>query len=218
MIGWAGFALVAAATLLLLWRISLRDRNDMTFALAAVMLAAAGYAWQGSPWQGEARARSSTARPVTGPELPELRAAMTGRFGGDQQWLIFSDALLRAGSTQNAITAIRSGLRENPNSLALWTALGSALVTHDGGQVSPAARLAFARAAGIDRASPAPDFFLGLGEVRAGDLAAAERHWQRALALTPADADYRREVAARLSLLRVLRAAQTRQGVTPPTP
>ncbi|WP_147414339.1 tetratricopeptide repeat protein [Sphingomonas gilva] len=211
MIGWLVFAGLAAAVLAALWRFAGLGRDLWTFVFAGVMLAAAGYAWQGRPSQPGFPVAAAGRSIEVDPELTLLRGEMTERFGSSAQWLVPADALLRGGDTRTAIAFIKSGLNQNPNSLTLWTALGSALVEHDGGNISPAARFAFEHAAGLAPGNPAPWFFLGLAEVRVGELDAAERHWSRALALAGPDASYRDDIALRLALLRRFIAAREAQ-------
>ena len=88
-----------------------------------------------------------------------------------------------------------------PESVSLWTVLGSTLARHDADQVSPPALFAFQQAARLSPDHPGPPFFLGLAYVRAGNLAAARVPWARALALSPATAPYRAPIAERLALL-----------------
>lgn len=222
MIGWIAFVLLAAAVLGLLWRFAALGRDVWTFVFAAVMLGAAGYAWQGRPGQTGYPVAAAGRTIEMDPELTILRGAMTERFGGGAQWLIPADALLRGGDTRTSIAFIKSGLNQMPNNITLWTALGGALVEHDGGNVSPTARFAFEHAAGLVPDNPAPWFFLGLAEVRAGEFDAAEKNWSRALALTDAKAPYRDDVATRLTLLRrfiAMREARIKGGgemVSPP--
>lgn len=215
MIGWIVFALLVAVLIGLLWRFAELGRDVWTFAFAAVMLGAAGYAWQGRPAQPGYPVAAAGRTIEIDPELTMLRGAMTERFGASAQWLIPADALLRGGATQTSIAFIKSGLNENPNSMTLWTALGGALVEHDSGNISPTARFAFEHAAGLVPDNPAPWFFLGLAEVRAGEFDAAEKNWSRALALTDAEAPYRDDVATRLTLLRrfiAIREARIKGG------
>ena len=96
--------------------------------------------------------------------------------------------------------------------MVLWTGLGEALAAHDGAQVSPTALFAFQQAMRLAPTHPAPPFFLGLAYVRAGDLAAAKPYWQRALALTPADISYRKDIEIRVALLDRVLAAQDAPG------
>ena len=217
MTGWLFFVLIGGAAMLGLWRAGALRRDTTLLALSAITLAAAGYAWQGRPGQPGAGAVATVEGAGLPPAMAALRGQMAGRFGTEAQWLILSDALLRQGDARTAIVAITSGIAHNPRSVLLWTALGSAYADHDGGAVSPAATFAFARAAGLNPRSPAPPFFRGLAHLRAGQTAEAERLWRRALALTPPNAPYRREVALRLLLLERIRAAGLRRGTPPPT-
>jgi cytochrome c-type biogenesis protein CcmH len=75
------------------------------------------------------------------------------------------------------------------------------LALHDGGTLSPSAEFAFRRAIALAPKHPGPYFFLGVADIRAGQLAAARAAWAQALALTPPDASYRKEIADRLALL-----------------
>ncbi|GGB35146.1 hypothetical protein GCM10011380_25670 [Sphingomonas metalli] len=176
---------------------------------AALMLAAAGYAWQGSPGQPASLAQPGRDALVADEGLIDLRARMFGRFGIDGAYLTAADALARSGSSRYEVQAILGGIRRDGRSVQLWTALGDALARHDR-QLSPAAQLAFDRAAQLDPRNPGPPFFRGLALVRMNDFAGAEQAWQRALALTPVDAAYRDDIARRLFMLRQLRATLDR--------
>ena len=167
---------------------------------AALMLGAVGYALQGSPLQPS---RPAAPNPIVAPEDPallELRDAMFGRYTLDAAYLTAADAMTRTGDSESAVRVLLGGLDRIPRSLALWTALGSAMAAHDG-SLSPPARFAFDQAIRLAPDHPAPPFFLGLAHVRADDYAAARPYWARAAALTPARASYRRDVVLRLALL-----------------
>lgn len=211
MIGWLAFATIGLAALAALWRFGGIARDVWTWVAVAIAMGAAGYAWQGRPAQPGDPAGGAVRTIELDPELLALRGAMTERFGGGAQWLIPADALMRGGDTGTAIAFIRSGLNENNRNLTLWTALGSALVEHDRGRISPAACFAFDRAAGLVPENPAPWFFRGLAEIRAGDLVTAERRWTRALALTPVEASFRPDIARRLTMLRVAIAQRKKE-------
>lgn len=202
--GWLMFLALAVLAGLALWRMRALGPGALLFAGAAAMLAAAGYAWQGRPGQPGHPVSAAVRTIEVDPAIVELRGAMTQRFGNEANWLIVSDAMLRAGEPRTAIVAIRSGIDANPRSVLLWTALGSALVEHDGGIVSPTARFAFERAAALGPRHPAPWFFLGLAQLRAGEAEAAERSWTRAYARAPRDAEYREQLRVRLAVLRRL--------------
>ena len=108
--------------------------------------------------------------------------------------------MLRSGSPDAAVRAVLGGIDQYPNSLPLWTELGSVLAQRDG-TLSPAAKFAFARARSLNPQHPAPYYFLGLAQVKNRDFRAARQSWARAYALSPKNASYRRDIAVRLALL-----------------
>lgn len=172
------------------------------FVGAALMLGAAGYAWQGRPGlPGTPRAAERVSAPVD-IAADDLRDAIWGRFTYDYAYAVAADGLGRAGATQAAVNAVLGGLQRAPNSGRLWTRLGTAILAHDGGQVlSPAAKAAFAQ--GIAKAPdhPGPYFYYGMALIQTGDLPGAKRAWLAALKRTPRDASYREDLALRLVLL-----------------
>lgn len=192
-------------------------RTIWSLAAAALMLGAAGYAWQGSPTLAGRATAPDTRAIDSDPDLIALRDRMFGaRFTNDGAYLIAADAMTRSGDPASGAAWLLSGIRKVPDSALLWTGLGDTLAIHDGNRVSPPALFAFRRAMRIAPAHPGPPFFLGLAYVRAGDFPAAERAWRRALTLTPAEADYREGVALRLALLdRVLASPAIDGSVTP---
>ncbi|MFW2830821.1 tetratricopeptide repeat protein [Sphingomonas sp. ID0503] len=199
---------LAAALLALTWRFARLDRGALTLLAAALAIGLAGYAWQGRPGlPGKPDTASTAQRPDSFFEKERFRWFTA--VGLEGQWLTFADALIRQGATQSAVTAIRSGLRENPKSVALWTGLGNALTAHAEGLVTPAAQLAFDRAAALDPANPAPRLFLGEALLRSGQIDAAEAVWKRLLASAPADAPWRGEIEMRLFVTAKLREAMT---------
>lgn len=183
-------------------------RSLWSFAGAALMLGATGYALQGSPML-PARPVAASARTVPeDPALIDLRDRMLGRYTLDAAYLTAADAMTRTGNAEAAIRVLLGGINRIPRSFALWTALGTAYATHDGNRVSPPARFAFEQAMRLAPAHPAPPFFLGLAHVRADEYAAARPLWARAVRLSPENASYRRDLALRLMLLDRLLAEQ----------
>lgn len=197
--GWALFAGIALAAALALWLLRF-PLSLKLFALAAIMLGAAGYAWQGNP----ARAgQPVTVKPATfeiDDETIALRNAMFGRYGMAAGYLTPSDALMRYGSPDAAARMVQGGINHDPTSVVLWTQLGIITATRDDA-VSPAALFAFERAIRLAPGDPAPWFFLGLMRVRGGEFSPGRVAWVRALALTPANSPFHKEIAARLGLL-----------------
>lgn len=199
--GWLILALLLLAVFALL--VAMRVTKPLWgFVGAALMLGAAGYAWQGRPTlPGEPRAAERTMQP---PDIAadDLRDAIWGRFTYDYAYAVAADGLARAGATQAAANAVLGGLQRAPNSGRLWTRLGSAILAHDGGQVlSPAARAAFTRGMQAAPDHPGPYFYYGMALIQTGDLPGARQAWLAALARTPRTASYREDLAMRLVLL-----------------
>lgn len=203
--GWLALFTVGMLAAAALWRLGVA-RPLWGLAGAALMLGAIGYALQGSP-NVVATPRAAGARGVEiDPAIVELRGAMFGRFTQEAAIMTASDALLRSGAEEGAVRLLLGSINSYPRDAELWTGLGSNLAVHDGGQVSPAARFAFARAIRLVPKHPGPRFFLGLAYVRAQDYRAALNQWQQALDLCPADASYRSDIALRVALLQRLLA------------
>lgn len=215
--GWAMLALLLAVAFAAL--VVLRvPRLLWSMAGAALMLGAAGYALQGRPTLPGQPARPDMRASVPDEGLIDLRTKMFGRYGADSAYLIAADAMARSGSPRFEVQAILGGIRGAPNSAALWTALGDALVRHDRGQLSAPARFAFDQAIRLAPREPGPRFFLGLAQVRGNDFAAAERSWRQALTSTAPNASYRNAIAERITLLARLRTAMDEAPVKPGSP
>src|SRR3546814_5020593 len=86
------------------------------------------------------------------------RGALLENLGDVGAWLNFADALQRAGLTERSVEALKVATKAFPDSPDLWVGLGHALVVHGDGLVSPAARLAFARAAQLAPDHPGPAY------------------------------------------------------------
>ncbi len=167
---------------------------------AAIMLGLTGYLLVGRP--GIPGAPQTTPPPEGfGEELTDPRGGMTDRFGPAAQWLAFSDGLIRTHRTEDAAHVLERAIQRYPGNVDLWVAYGNALVAHSGGIMTPAAAMAFDRAAAINPTHPAPPFFAGLALATSGDVEGARAVWQRLLASAPADAPWRADLEARLSQL-----------------
>ena len=185
--GFLWLAMLAVATLALLWLLRLRGPM-MTLAAAAVAFGCAGYALQGHPdLQGVPRASAERRPPMP---LTEARHALTGQFDYADSWLNFADALASRGRTEDAARLLEAQVKRHPGDYKLWIGLGNALADHSR-TLSPAARFAFERAGELAPGHPAPPFFLGLAEARSGNPAEAARLWREILANAPADASWR---------------------------
>ncbi|QQV77679.1 cytochrome C biogenesis protein [Sphingomonas aliaeris] len=196
--GWLILIALTAAVGAALWRFGRFPQGSVELLAAALLLAVGGYAWQGSPGLTgrPPPPRADTLRPAS--DFAMLRDALFGGATEDERTLAAADALQTRGQDLEAIQMLRSALAGRSDSVELWVGLGNALVVHGDGMVTPAAALAFGRAAQLSPRHPAPPFFLGLAYAKSGQLAQARTLWARLLAQTPMDAPWRADVALRL--------------------
>lgn len=197
--GWAlfiGLALTAGVTL---WRLRFPGGLKL-FALAAVMLGAAGYAWQGSPGRAGAPVSAQATDLAIDDETLAMRNAMFGRFGASGAYLTPADAMMRIGAPDAAARMLQGGINKSPRDIVLWTQLGTVIAMRDG-KLSPAAQFAFRRAIALGPAEPGPWFFMGLAQIKGGDFVTGRASWAQSLALTPQSYGYRDEIATRLALV-----------------
>lgn len=198
--GWIMLLAVACVAALLLWALKL-PRLLWSFAAAAMMLGAAGYALQGAPDRAGRPTEPADRKIEIDPAISDLRGAMTTRISLANAYFVAAEAMLRAGESGSAVTVMQGAVRKSPDNFELWAGLGTMLSLHNGGLVSPAARLAFDQAIRLAPRHPLPPFFLGLAYANAGQFMEARPYWARALALTPPKASYRPEIAGRLAAL-----------------
>lgn len=206
MIGYAWLGILAFGALGLLWMMTLRG-SMLTLAAAAIAFGCAGYALQGSPsLEGNPRIAAERTPPLP---LTGARHAMMGQFDYSDTWLNLADALASRGNTEDAARLLQAQVARHPRDYKLWVGLGNALTDH-ARTITPAARLAFARAAELAPGYPAPKFFLGLAEARSGNPDEAVRLWREILATAPADASWRPMIEEGIALMS--------RGATAPAP
>ena len=187
MSGWLILAALVALGLVAFRLLGLRGPM-FKLGAAALLIGAAGYALQGRPGLSGSPRATATARqalPLTG-----ARNAFFGQFTRTGHWLLMSDSMARKGRTADAAGLLRSAVRQYPSDPALWVGLGNALVDHSG-MLTPAAQLAYERAAELAPDHPAARFFFGVALARSGDQAGAVTLWRQILAEAPADAGWR---------------------------
>jgi tetratricopeptide (TPR) repeat protein len=204
--GWLIFIVLALATGGVLWRFGRLPKGTLELVGAALFLAVAGYAWQGSPGMPGKPTPPPADAHVPDSEFALERTKLLGQFGRDADLLGAADAFHRQGLNLYAIGLIKGGLERNPKSADLWVGLGNAMVIHGSGMMSPAAQLAFERAAAIAPDHPGPPFFMGLAYAQAGQLDRAEQIWRGLLDRSPKDAPWRADVEQRLAEIEQMKA------------
>lgn len=210
MMGWIGLAAIGTAAFALLWLLGV-PRTLWSFAGAALMLGAAGYALQARPdVPGAPVAAEKKAQPDQ-PELRELRGKMFGRFTINDAYFVAADSLVRGGDPDKAAKMMLGGVRSAPQDPSMWTWLGMTLVESDAGTMSPAAALAFRRGVTLAPEHPGPPLFYGLAYARTGNLDAAMLWLRKALELTPADAGYRTDIERSLKSVAFFAAMKARE-------
>jgi cytochrome c-type biogenesis protein CcmH len=183
---------------------------------AALLLALAGYAFQGKPDLPAAPRVADEAPAGEGAAAIAARQALSnpaapGMDGGNH-WLITADAMLRHGQFADAANLLRGAVEANPRDSDAWLGIGNALMGHAQGQLSPAALLAYGRAAAADPAAPGPPFFLGLAYARQGRFDMARALWSGLLARTPADAQWRTRVEGALARVKQIETMERQNG------
>ncbi len=199
--GWLGLLVLGGLAFGALWRFGELSRTTLELIGAALLLAVTGYALQGSPNVDDAPVQSHEARAkIDVKDITAKRALRTG-VGDEAAALDLTDALVRAGATEEAALAARTAIAKHPNDADLWVGLGNALVAHGDGQISPAAEYAFQHAAQLSPEHPGPPFFFGLALAQQGKTADAGRVWRALLARTPADAPWKADLEQRLAAI-----------------
>lgn len=213
--GWVMLATMAIVAVLALALLRY-PRKLWTVPATALMLGAAGYAWQGSPGLPGHPVAPGGQRVEVDQGLIDLRDAMFGKYG-TYAWSYgnLADGMLRQGDRERAVKVWQGAVRQVPGDVALWTGFGSALAEYDGNELSPAAQFAFDKALALGPEHPGPPFFYGLALIRANRFAEAEPWWEKAVALTPEKASYRPALVARLLTLEMFLQEQARREGRP---
>ncbi|HEY7006162.1 MAG TPA: hypothetical protein VH392_06715 [Sphingomicrobium sp.] len=171
----------------------------LTASAAALLLGAAGYAFQGNPGVPGAPARETESQDVL--PLTQARHAFFGDFAPAEPWLRMSEALARDDQMEDSIGILENAVKRYPGDAQLWIGLGNALVDHSRG-LTPPAELAYRRAAEVAPGHPGAPFFYGLALARSGDRDGAVKIWKDILAKAPPDASWRPLVEQGVNALR----------------
>lgn len=199
-----GLWLAAAAAL---WRFARSSRGVALAVIGVLAGGFAGYALQGHPGQAGSPTPARAAAYHGDTRFAKERGALLQNLGDVGGWLNFADALQRAGMTGQSVEAMKVATRALPDSLDLWIGLGNALVVHGDGFVSPAARLAFARAAALAPDHPAPLYFLGMAWLQAGQPGEALKTWTELRAKSPPNAPWVPELDRKIAAAKAMASA-----------
>lgn len=170
-------------------------RSTYIWLGAAIVLAGAAYLFKGSPLLPDqpfsAREAEIAARPadelLPGEMLARLQKTARER-PEEPEPQYYIGVLLRAqGRTDDALRAFQSALRRDSEYIPALIALADAVVARDGGMITePAARL-YDRAWRLDNSEIRAGILAAMPAYEAGDLDAAQAHWEKVFADLPAD-------------------------------
>lgn len=177
-------------------------------ALAATLvLGLAAYLVSSDPLKPSSPVADPPAIQENSARLEAARAQLLADPSDTQAWLLFSDALVRQGRSEEAVEGLSRAVRAMPRSADLRVMLGTALVAHAGGAVTPAARLAFGRASAIDPDHPGPSYFLGLAYLQSAQPARALETWEALAARIPAESPLRADLDRKIVAARTMMEA-----------
>ncbi|MGB7404482.1 MAG: tetratricopeptide repeat protein [Pacificimonas sp.] len=179
--------------------VALRLKVPPVAIVAIILLGGGGYLIAGRP---DLAAKPTP--PVEAPAGNEAALATAQQVllqnpNDTAAWARFSDALIADGRSAEAVEGLRLATRALPENAELWVQLGSALMAHAEGVITPAARLAFGRASAVQPNHPAPPYFLGLSELQSGNPGEALAIWQDLQTRTPDDAPWAAELTSKIA-------------------
>jgi len=186
-VSWLAVIALAVAALAVAALVLRIGRGTIATFAAALTLGLAGYALQARPDVPAAPAAGTAARVAPGQQWRELRQEMIGWEGrSGARTLITADAFAARGDYLTAISLLRIAVQEDPQDGEAWLALANSLVEHADGLLTAPARLAYARAAAQPGTALAAGYFLGLNQLRGGDIIGGRESWVTTLAEVPA--------------------------------
>ena len=178
-----------------------QPRASWAVLAAALAFGLAGYAMQASPGIASAPAEAASEQSEEGRLFVGLRVDLVGEERRSRSpFILMADEWVRRGRYEGATTLLRGAVSANPRDGDAWLALGNTLFLHADGQLTPASLLAY-RHAEQELGGAAPAFFLGVAQIRQGEMIEAHRLWSERLAQLPGDAPGRDILAGRLAAL-----------------
>jgi cytochrome c-type biogenesis protein CcmH len=169
--------------------------------VAALVLALCFSAWlalgsAGLVWRPAVQAPRVYAH---GAALVAARQSLLEGPANTNRWIVIGDAMVRRGHFADAAGVLLGAVEANPRDSDGWLALGDALYAHAGGQMSPAAALAYDRGdrAALDRGAALPP--AGLAMEQSGRSELAQMWWRRHLSRPAGSVALRAAITARLN-------------------
>lgn len=213
MIGWLIAGVLALLTVAGVLALVPSRKQLWPLVASAAVLALAGYAWQGQPEQPSAPARPLVAEGKAAEALIAMRADMDPAGGIAKQWLITADSFARSGRYQYSAAFIEAGLRQYPRNGDLWAGLGLVLLLAGDNQMSPPAKMAFAKAREFAPLNRSPDYFAGLVELFEGRPANTIGTWQNLVNGAPDGAVWKPKLESQLASLKSMLPPAPSPGV-----
>jgi cytochrome c-type biogenesis protein CcmH len=198
MTGWMVVMLLAVLSVAAILLMLPDRRRHWPLVAAFAVLALAGYSFQGAPQLPASPAKPLTAEARAAEALLTMRADMDPAGGIAKQWLITADSYARTGRYQYSAAFIEAGLREYPRDGDLWAGLGLVLLLAGDNQMSPPAKMAFAKAREYSPLNRSPDYFEGLVELFEGRPGNTLKIWQEIIDGAPADAVWKPKLESQL--------------------
>ena len=192
--GWLPMIFVTLAVVAGLFPFVRKDKGAFQFLAAALLLALAGYSWQGRPQQPGSAKSAQGPQAVPPDDFAILHPDLLGRFDRAYSWMTMADADRQAGNPHGSAEILQQAVRGNPRSYSLWIAYGYALVAASDGVMSPAAGMAFNRAAQLAPNHPGPEFFYALALTYPREIRTQDELEQAAARLQQAEAMWRQQL------------------------
>lgn len=186
LVAWAG-----------LWKLAGLSRGPLFLVGASMSLGLVGYALQGQPALPSAYPKEKPAQAAV-PASDGASDNLMGRFGGEAEALKQAESYFRIGRPDLAARVIKLAISGNPNSPALWTGLGNALVAQGKGFLTPAAEFAYKKALSLTPGYPGALYFYAVSLVENQRVEEARPLFKLLLDGIPDDAPFRAQLKSDL--------------------
>ena len=171
-------------------------------AVAVPVLAFLVYTELGSPRLPDLPFAARERAPDEAPDIQAMVAKLEQRLAEQPNdvdgWLMLGRSKGALGDRQASVAAYRKAMALAPTDPRPVGELAESLVVGAGEVVTPESKGLFTLLASLSPEDPRPAYYLGFGDVQAGDYAAAIERWRQLLAVTPSNAPWRPRVVEAL--------------------